>query len=78
MVIARLLLPVFALVAISAFINPKRFKNIAKEFAASPALGYIASFLNLMGGSAVILYHNMWSQDRSVIITILGWLAAIK
>lgn len=34
--------------------------------------------MKLMGGTAIILYHNTWSQDRSTLITVLGWLAAVK
>ena len=78
MLIARLLLPVFALVTIAAFVNPKRFKNISKEIANNSALAYIASFINLIGGTAIIMYHNTWVQDRSTLITVIGWLAAIK
>ncbi len=78
MIIAQLLFPLFALVTLSVLINPKRYKQIAKELSNSHALIYMASMINLLGGTAIILYHNVWTQDRSTIITIIGWLAALK
>lgn len=78
MLIAKLLFPVFALVTITAFIRPKFYREIAKEIMNSHALIYIASFMNLIGGTAIILYHNTWTQDWSTLITVIGWLAAVK
>lgn len=78
MLIAKLLFPVFALVTITAFIRPKFFKEVTKDLLNHHALIYIASFISLIGGTAIILYHNTWTQDWSTLITILGWLSAVK
>lgn len=78
MFIAQLLLPVFAAVTISMFINPKRFKQIARNIADMPALTYLVSMINLIGGTAILLYHNIRAEDLSVAITIIGWLMIIK
>lgn len=78
MLIAKLLFPMFALVTITAFIRPKFYREVAKDLMNSHALIYIASFMSLIGGTAIILYHNTWSQDWSTLITLIGWLSAIK
>ena len=78
MMIAQLLFPMFALVTLSALINPKWYRQVAKEIANNHALIYIASFINILWGTAIILNHNIRVSDRSVVITLLGWLAALK
>lgn len=76
--IAQLLFPIFALITISALIHPKRYKEIVKEIMKSSALLYMVSSCKLLVGTAIILYHNTWTHDRSTLITVLGWLAAVK
>lgn len=78
MIIAQLLLPVFAAVTISLFINPKWYKQMAKEIADSPSMVYLLSVIKLIFGTAIVLYHNIWGQDWATIISLIGWVSMIK
>lgn len=78
MTIAYLLLPLFALITISAIINPKRYKQVLKDSVEHPALMYIMSIVTIVGGTAIIMYHNVWTNDRTTTITIVGWMMILK
>ena len=50
---------------------------LADEFLRSRALIYLSGLLLMTAGLAIVLTHNVWRADWPVIITLLGWLAAI-
>jgi uncharacterized membrane protein len=76
--LAKLIGPVLLVVAAGLFVHQTAFRAIAQEFMRSPALLYLSGVLPLVGGLAIVLNHNVWVADWRVIITILGWLAAIS
>lgn len=39
---------------------------------------YLAGILTLIGGTSIIYFHNIWTADWRVIITVFGWLMAVK
>jgi hypothetical protein len=53
------------------------YKKLAEEALASLALIYLSGLLAMTAGMAIILSHNVWALDWRVLITLLGWLAAI-
>ena len=64
-------------VGIGIFANGATYRLLADEFLRSRALIFLSGMLALTAGLALILTHNVWRADWPVIITILGWLAAI-
>jgi uncharacterized membrane protein len=64
-------------VGIGIFVNGAIYRMLADEFLRSRALIYLSGLLTMTAGMALILTHNVWRADWPVIITILGWLAAI-
>jgi uncharacterized membrane protein len=75
--IARLAGPVLAVAGIPMAINPNGYRTLIEEFLLDDALIYVVGFLTLLGGLAIINVHNSWSRGWPLIITVLGWLAAI-
>ncbi len=75
--IAKLIGPILVLAGITALINPKALHEIGQEFLASRALIFIAGFLALLVGLAIVNTHNLWTTGWPVIITIFGWAAVI-
>lgn len=75
--IARLIGPIVVVADLVALGNPKAMRELAQEFLAGRALLYIAAFLALLGGLAIVNTQNVWTAGWPVIITILGWLAVI-
>lgn len=76
--LAQLMGPVILAAAISLFINGDGHRAMAGEFLESASLIYLSGVLVMTAGLAIVLYHNVWSLDWRVIITLLGWLAAIS
>jgi uncharacterized membrane protein len=75
--LARLLGPMLVVFGLAFAIHPKIYTAMAQEFIKSRALVYLAGAFALTGGLALVLTHNVWAADWRVIITILGWMAAI-
>lgn len=75
--LARLIGPLMLTVGIGIFVNGATYRVLADEFLRSRALIYLSGLLTMTAGLALILTHNVWRADWPVIITILGWLAAI-
>jgi uncharacterized membrane protein len=75
--LAKLIGPIFLAVGIGLIVNAAVYKKLAEEFLASHALIYLSGLLTMTAGMAIILTHNVWAADWRVLITLLGWLAAI-
>jgi len=75
---------VYALVAgFGLLIRPGWAKDILDSIENYAAMSYLMGAIVLMGGTAIILTHNIWpsmSEDfwPEIAITIIGWAAAIE
>ena len=76
--LARLIGPALALAGLSMLINQQGYLDIATGIMGDAALLYFTVLLGILGGTAVILAHNVWVGDWRVIITLLGWATTIK
>jgi hypothetical protein len=75
--LARLIGPIFIVVAIGVLANGAVYRGLSQEFVRSPALIYLSGLFAMAAGVAVLLNHNVWAADWRVLITLFGWLAAI-
>jgi uncharacterized protein YjeT (DUF2065 family) len=75
--LARLIGPVMLVVGLAVFANPRGFREMSEEFLASRALLFLSGLILMPAGLAIVLTHNIWALDWRVLITLLGWLAAI-
>ena len=75
--LAKVIGPMLAVIGASILLNPTQFRSVAQEIMRSPALVFIIGHIALPAGIATALVHNVWLLDWPVIITILGWAAAI-
>lgn len=76
--VAALLGPIYIIVGIGILLNPDHYQRMAQDFLRSPALTYIGGAMALAAGISILYFHNVWTADWRVIITILGWLASLK
>jgi len=76
--IAQLLGPVFVVVGIAVPLKPQMFRTILQEFIRSAVLLYLAGFIGLLGGTALVLTHNVWVPDWRLIITLIGWFTIVR
>jgi hypothetical protein len=75
--LAKLMGPIYLVIAIGMLLNRDHYRAVANEVAASPALFYLAGVLALVIGGLIVLLNNVWS-GWPVVITILGWTAIAK
>ncbi len=76
--IAKLLGPIFVLVGIAILVRPKAFRVLLREFIESHVMMYLAGFLGLLSGLALVLTHNVWVFDWRLIITLIGWATIVR
>jgi uncharacterized protein YjeT (DUF2065 family) len=76
--IFQLLGIIYLAVGIGILINPDFYKKLLKEFTENPSAIYLGGLVALAIGFLLVSFHNTWTTDWSVIITILGWAALIK
>ena len=75
--IAGLIGPILVVMGLTGLITPKAILEIAREFLASRAQIFLAGFLALLAGLAIVNSHNLWVAGWPVVITIFGWLAIV-
>jgi len=70
--IAKLLGPIFIVVGTAILFKPQTFRTLLQEFIENHVLTYLASFLGLLAGLALVLTHDVWVLDWRLIITLVG------
>lgn len=68
----------YLVIGIGLLFNQKAFRRMIDDFCRNTALLFYAGLLALVLGVVLILTHNVWAADWSVIITLIGWLGFIK
>ena len=48
------------------------------EFEGSPALSFITGFLDFILGGVTIIAHHHWTDLPAIIVSAIGWIAAIE
>ena len=76
--IARIFSLCYLVVAIGLMFNRKAFKQAMEDFCKNAALVLYGGLFALVIGAAIILNHNVWAANWTVMITIIGWAAFIK
>ena len=76
--IAQLLGPAYMVVGLALLSRPQAFRVILQEFIGSHVLVYLAGFIGLLTGLALVLVHNVWALDWRLIITLLAWVVLIR
>jgi uncharacterized protein YjeT (DUF2065 family) len=69
---------VYIAVGIGILINPGFYKKMLEDFIENASVLYLGGITALVVGYLILAFHNTWTKDLSVIITIVGWLALIK
>jgi hypothetical protein len=75
--LAKLIGPVMLVAAIGMLANAAAFRAMSQDFLRSPPLIFLSGLLTMTAGLAIVLYHNVWTADWRVIITLFGWAGVI-
>ncbi|MBU1726052.1 MAG: hypothetical protein KJ880_00250 [Candidatus Omnitrophica bacterium] len=76
--IARIFGLCYLIIGAGFLFNRKAFEQVMEDFCKNAAVVFYGGLLALVIGVVIILTHNVWAANWTVIITIIGWLALIK
>lgn len=65
------------IVCCAVLVNRKVLAEMVSEVAESPALVFLAGAITLAMGLLLVLSHNIWVKNWTVLITVLAWLFLI-
>ncbi|MBL7106681.1 MAG: hypothetical protein ISS77_03630 [Phycisphaerae bacterium] len=69
---------VYLAIGLGIIINPNHYRQMLVDFAANRAVMYLGGAMAFVVGFLLITFHNIWTAEWGVIITVIGWLALIK
>ena len=76
--IARIFGLCYLVIGIGFVLNRKAFQKVMQDFCKNAALLLLGGISALVIGVVIILKHNIWAANWTVMITIIGWLGFIK
>jgi len=65
-------------IGVGMLVHPEMLAKMFRNLEHDPVAVYLSGFMSLFIGYLLVAFHNVWSFDRTVIITIIGWLALLK
>lgn len=76
--IARTLGVIYLTVGIGLFLFRETYILAFRKIMENPGYALLGGFIAIVGGMAMVSYHNLWVSDWRVLVTIVGWIALIK
>lgn len=66
------------ILALLMLLRPNSFRNMVQQMISSPATMGVVAILTTISGLILVLFHNIWVMDWSVLVTLLCWLTLVK
>jgi hypothetical protein len=76
--IARIFGIFYLVAAAGLLLNRQFYKKFMEDYTKNTALVFFSGMFALIVGACIVLYHNVWTANWTVIITLLGWIALFK
>lgn len=76
--LAQIMGPVFAIMMIGLFLNYGFYQKMLDNLLKNPGYLILAGFMNLTLGMLLVLVHNVWQWNWTVLITIFSWMILVK
>jgi hypothetical protein len=75
---ARVLGPFFVIACITAVARASQMPALISDFGANALWSWVAGSFVLIGGLVIIALHSYWRTPAAVIVSVLGWLIALR
>lgn len=75
---ARVLGPFFTIIAIVVALRSPHMRQLLTEFTASDVWPWVMGAFILMGGIAIVAFHQVWRGPAAIIVSVLGWLLVAR
>ena len=76
--LARVAGPLLLLTGVAVALRRDKMLAVIDGFAADPALSFTTGVFTLLLGLIVIAVHQRWGSVTQVVISVLGWLLALR
>lgn len=76
--IARIFGLCYLIIGAGLLLNQKFWREAIEDFSKNAATVFFGGIFALVVGVVIVLTHNVWVGNWTVIITIIGWIALIK
>jgi len=76
--LAKIMGVMFAVIGLAILFDTKYYMKAFEDFFKNKGLMYVTGFIILIMGLLLVLVHNRWTEDWTVVITILAWLTFLK
>ncbi|MBP9854950.1 MAG: hypothetical protein KBD53_08795 [Candidatus Omnitrophica bacterium] len=76
--VAKILSITYISGGIGALSGRLNYGKMVEEFEKSSALTFVTGFITLVLGMILVQYHNIWTGNWTVLITIVGWMGTLK
>ncbi|NOR27476.1 MAG: hypothetical protein GQ540_02990 [Lutibacter sp.] len=76
--ISKIIGVIYLSFGIGLLFNKKYYSKVLQELLESTTYLIFGGFLAIIFGLLILEYHNIWSNNWPVIITVVGWAALIK
>lgn len=78
--LARVIAPIMLIVGLGVLFNPSYFHEMMDEIGRGKQqmVLFVSGFVTLIIGVLLVMAHNIWVWNWSVIITVFSWLTLIK
>jgi hypothetical protein len=75
---SRVLGPYFTIVAAVVALRAPNMRQLLSEFTASDVWPWVVGAFILMGGIAIVAFHQVWRGAAGIIVSVLGWLLVAR
>jgi len=75
---ARVLGPYLVAVTVTAMARASQMRTLLSEFGANSGWAWVSGAFVLLGGLVVIAMHQYWRGAAAIIVSVVGWLTALK
>ena len=76
--VARILALVYLSFALGILFNKDYYSKMLPELVNNRSAMMYGGFMALVLGFLILMNHNLWQPDWTIMITIIGWIAVIK
>ncbi len=75
---AQLLGVSYLAIGLGMLVNKKHYHKLITKWYKDIHFTYLGGILALIAGVLLTSYHNIWTKDWTLLITVMGWAALLK
>ncbi len=76
--LARVIGPYMLIAGLGLFISKDHYLELLDELKSHPLLMMVMGAFTLLLGLLLLQFHNIWTMDWPVLVTLIGWITVIK